>query len=118
MAREIRTPGQEAIFAPTPPLEALRTVLCCAVTQFIGDRRKTWEPQSDEWMQVSLVDISRAYFNAHVDPAQPTYVEFPPEMGAPPGTCAKLPRHMYGTRKAAEGWQEEYACTLRDLGFT
>ena len=118
VAREIRTPGQEAIFAPTPPLEALRTVLSCATTQFVGDRRKVWDPQSDERMQVSLVDISRAYFNAHVDPQQPTYVDFPPEMGAPPGTCAKLLRHMYGTRKAAEGWQEEYACTLRELGFT
>ena len=25
---------------------------------------------------------------------------------------------MYGTQKAAEGWQEEYSCTLRELGFT
>ena len=26
-ARQIRGPGQDAVFAPTPPLEALRTVL-------------------------------------------------------------------------------------------
>ena len=25
---------------------------------------------------------------------------------------------MYGTHKAAEGWQEECSCTLRELGFT
>ena len=106
VAREIRTPGMEAIFAPTPPLEALRTVLSCAVTQFPNQTKKTWDPRSEDRMQISLIDISRAYFNAHIDPASPTYVDFPPEMNAPPGTCARLKRHMYGTRKAAEGWQE------------
>ena len=84
VAREIRTPGMEAIFAPTPPLEALRTVLSCAVTQYPDQPKKVWEPKSEERMQVSMIDISRAYFNAHVDPATPTYVDFPPEMNAPP----------------------------------
>ena len=32
VAREICLPGQEGIFAPTPPLEALRTVLSMATT--------------------------------------------------------------------------------------
>ena len=68
-------------------------------------------------MQISLIDISRAYFNAHMNPDNPTYVEFPPEANAAPGTCAKLLRHMYGTRRAAEGWQEEYSCSLREMGF-
>ena len=31
-ARQIRGPGQDAVFAPTPPLEALRTVLSLAAT--------------------------------------------------------------------------------------
>ena len=69
-------------------------------------------------MQLSFVDISRAYFNACVDPDEPTFVELPPEAGAPPGTFGRLRPHMYGIQRAAEGWQDEYSCTLRELGFT
>ena len=116
VARQIRHPGTDSVFAPTPPLEALRTVLSFAVTQFEGES-KTWAPESPERMQLSFIDISRAYFNAHVDPSEPTFVEMPPEAGAPAGMCGRLCRHMYGIQKAAEGWQEEYSCTLRELGF-
>ena len=66
-------------------------------------------------MQLSFVDISRAYFNAHVDPDDPIFVQLPPEAKAPPGTCARLCRHMYGTQRAADGWQEECSCTLREV---
>ena len=41
VAREIRLPGQESIFAPTPPLEALRTVprrTCRACPSMTGVR--------------------------------------------------------------------------------
>ena len=31
--------------------------------------------------------------------------------------CAQLVRHMYGTRGAADGWQEEYSTMLIGLGF-
>ena len=31
--------------------------------------------------------------------------------------CGLLRRHMYGTRRAAEGWQDEYSSTLGELGF-
>ena len=31
---------------------------------------------------------------------------------------AKLLKHMYGTRDAADGWQEEYSTSLIALGFT
>ena len=117
VARQIRHPGTDSVFAPTPPLEALRTVISFAVTQYEGEKKKTWAPESEDRMQLSFIDISRAYFNAHVDPSEPTYVELPPEAGVPAGTCGRLRRHMYGTQKAAEGWQEEYSCTLRKLGF-
>ena len=33
---------------------------------------------------------------------EPTYVELPPEPGAPAGTYALLKRHMYGTQLAAD----------------
>ena len=32
--------------------------------------------------------------------------------------CGLLRRHMYGTRWAADGWQDEYSSTLVELGFS
>ena len=40
VAREMRLPGEEAVFAPTPPLETLRMVLSHAVTDFEGEAKK------------------------------------------------------------------------------
>ena len=31
--------------------------------------------------------------------------------------CGRLLRHMYGTQKAAEGWQSEYSTTMKAMGF-
>ena len=61
---------------------------------------------------MSFIDISRAYFCATTDPDDPTYVELPiedPEHGVKVGLLLK---HMYGTRKAADGWHSEYAGRL------
>ena len=41
VAREIRRPGQDPCFAPTPPLEYLRMVLSYAVTNIAGQPSKT-----------------------------------------------------------------------------
>ena len=38
-------------------------------------------------------------------------------MGAPPGTCRLLKRHMHGTQRAAEGWHDECSSTLVATGF-
>jgi hypothetical protein len=103
VAREIRLPGQDAIFAPTPPLESLRMILSMATTSFRGQsRRPNYDPESEERTQILMIDISRAYFNAKTSDDDPIYVELPAEMGAALGTCALLKRHMYGTRRAAE----------------
>ena len=118
VAREIRGLGQEACFAPTPPLESLRMVLSCAVSDIQGQSPKSWDKKSESRMQLLLLDISRAYFNAKTDPEKPTYVQLPDEIGAPPGTCALLRKHMYGTQRAAEGWQDEYSASLLAMGFT
>ena len=50
VAREIRGPGQEACFAPTPPLESLRMVLSCAVSDIRGQAPKSWDPKSESRM--------------------------------------------------------------------
>ena len=92
-------------------------VLSCAVSNIVGEAPKTWDPLSEDRMQILLIDISRAYFNAKTDDSRPTYVDLPPEANAPPGTCALLRRHMYGTQRAAEGWQDEYSSSLVAMGF-
>ena len=118
VARQIRHAGEEAIFAPTPPLEGLRTVLSVAATQLPGRPKPDRDTLSETRVQISLIDISRAYFNATVDEQNPTYVQLPPEHPQyERGKCAQLIKHMYGTRRAAEGWQEECSGTLVGLGF-
>ena len=118
VARQIRHNGEAAVFAPTPPLEALRTVLSIAATEMPGDGPKCRDPQSDERVQISLIDVARAYFNAKTDPSEPCYVELPMEdPDRARGMCGRLLRHMYGTQKAAEGWQSEYSATLVAMGF-
>ncbi len=119
VARQIKaqdTSGQ-SYFAPAPPLEALRTVLSLATTT-IGEHRPDWSPTSPTRTQISLVDVSRAYFNARIDSeATPTFVDLPREDKDHVEKCGQLLRHMYGTRSAADGWQEEYSTLLISLGF-
>ena len=119
VARQIRAldaSGQN-FFAPAPPLEALRTVLSLTATQ-VGSHRPIWDPHSPQRTQLSFVDITRAYFNAEMDPRDPpTYVQLPSEDKDSETMAAQLLRHMYGTRMAADGWQEEYSTFLVSLGF-
>ena len=67
---------------------------------------------------MSFIDIKGAYFNAKVDPeSAPVFVDLPGEGSDSEAMCAQLLRHMYGTRMAADGWQEEYSTLLIRLGF-
>ena len=104
-------------FAPAPPLEALRTVLSLAMTK-CGDHQPVWDPLSPHRQQLSFIDVKRAYFNAKVDrEAAPCFVELLPEDPDKGKMCGELLRHMYGTRPAADGWQEEYSTALVRMGF-
>ncbi len=109
--------GNNSYFAPTPPLEALRTVVSLAATT-LKDWKPKYDPEAEDRTQISLMDISRAYFNAKTDAASPTYVSLPPEDPDHEEMCGRLVCHMYGTRAAADGWQEEYSSFLVEmLGF-
>ena len=119
VAREIRRAGENPIFAPTPPLESLRTIISLAATDVRGAKSHVRDPRSDRRTQVSFIDIRRAYFCAATDPNEPTYVELPREDKDHGDKVGLLLKHMYGTRRAADGWHCEYAGRLVDeLGFT
>ena len=47
VAWQIRGAGEEALFAPTPPLEALRSVLPIVATDFDDETPKDWRPDSE-----------------------------------------------------------------------
>ena len=119
VARQMKVLDQSGAtyFAPAPPLEALRTVLSMAMTK-IGKHVPDWDPLSETRTQISFVDVSRAYFNAVISELDaPTFVDLPTEDPDSASMCARLLRHMYGTRMAADGWQEEYSTMLLRLGF-
>jgi len=119
VARQLKatdTSGK-SYFAPAPPLEALRTVISMAMTR-AGSHQPDWSPSSRTRMQISLIDVKRAYFNAQIDPNEPeTFVQLPSEDPDNDSMCGLLLRHMYGTRAAADGWQEEYSTSMVKLGF-
>ena len=119
VARQIKALDRSgaSYFATAPPLEALRTVLSLAMTR-IGEHRPDWRPDSPSRTQLSFIDVSRAYFNAKIDQNEkPTFVSLPGEDPDSLSMCGQLLRHMYGTRPAADGWQEEYSTLLIRLGF-
>jgi hypothetical protein len=101
VCQEVKTYASEDFFAATPPIETLRLILSLAA----DDARK----------QVTLVDISRAYFNAVIK--RRVFVELPPEAGLGRGVVGELLKCMYGTRDAAQGWEQTYRDALEHLGF-
>ena len=119
VARQLKAHDRSGavFFAPTPPLEALRTVLSRTATRGNNEPKEYRDPSSERRLQLSTVDISRAYFNAKTDPLDPVYVSLPEEDPDHLEKVGLLLRHMYGTRRAADGWQEEYSSSLVELGF-
>ena len=109
VAREIRKKWEDSIFAPTRPLEALRALLSILATKsFWPEENWRAKKDSDDRLQISLIDISRAYFSAKTSEDHPVYVDLPaedPDHGKE--FCGRLNVHMYGTRPAADGWHCE-----------
>ena len=118
VAREIRLPGEEPIFAPTPALEALRVVLSAAAIDWKGSPIHIRDPSSEWRTQISPIDVSRAYFNAKRDPdVDPVYVDLPhgdPDKAR--GMAGLLLVHLCGARVAADGWHCECSSLLGGNG--
>ena len=103
---ECKTHARPELHAPTPPLEALKVALSEIAT---GTRRGK---------VVALVDVRRAYYYA---PARrKVFVELPPEDHQPGDErmCGLLRYSLYGSRDAAQNWEEELAATLNSLKLT
>ena len=80
VACEINKDGkQDSFFASTPPLESKKFLFA----RFAAERKR-----NGECLQLSFVDIRKAYFNGI--PKRPVYIQFPKEMGLPNNSVGKL----------------------------
>ena len=108
VAKEFKSGPDDSMYAPTPPLEAMRMILSWAATT------QTSTKAGD--MEVMINDVSKAYFYTKI--SHDVYIEFPPEDEfASPGIIGKLVLAMYGTQDGAKNWQETLSQHLSDLGF-
>ena len=105
VAKEYNTGARPDLYAATPPLEAVKLVLSEAATN------------TDKQQVVCIVDVRRAYFYAPV--RRRVYVELPPEdwQEGDENMCGRLQQSLYGTRDAAQNWEEELGSKLTSLGF-
>ncbi len=102
VAQEVKTYQSDEFFSATPMTEALKMFITLAAE----DKRK----------QVTVVDISRAYFNAKI--MRKVVVELPPEVGFGKEFVGELDQLMYGTRGAAQGLELTYSKALVEgMGF-
>ena len=104
VAREINIHKRDDLFAATPPLEALKTILSMTATANKGEI-------------VMVDDISRAYFHARAE--RDVYVQFPEEDKGKGDERlrGKLQHSMHGTRDVAKNWFHECSQQLLKIGF-
>jgi hypothetical protein len=111
VAREIKTDLRPDLFAATPPLESLRTIISiCASNQHARSPGERHVIMSN--------DIKRAYFYAPA--VRPVYVAIPDEDWCPGDEVkvACLNLSLYGTRDAAQNWSNTYSQHLQSIGFS
>ena len=106
VGREFNVGKDDALYAATPPLEALRLIISHAATY----------PEGGPPRVIMINDVRRAYFYAKI--TRDVYIELPkedPKYGT--GLLGKLKLCLYGTRDAAKGWQETLSAHLVGIGF-
>ena len=109
--RRVSTLGPEdvaAVFAATPPLEALRFLLSRAVTEDKEDRQA-------ETVLIFL-DISRAHLHSPV--RREVFVRACAEdVDCPAGCCWKLLKAMYGLRDAGASFDKKVETIMESRGY-
>ena len=73
-----------------------------AATDREGEKPNCRGGASPNRVQLSLIHICRAYFNAKCHPEKPTFVALPSEDQDYQGTCRLMLNHTYGTQAAAD----------------
>ena len=108
VAMEIKKDSRLDLFAPTPPLEAMKMIISNAASR--GDNGKS--------TVLMTIDVKRAYFYAKS--IRETYIQLPKEDYEPgdEDKCGLLRLSLYGTRDAAMNWEAEVRGTLEGAGFT
>ena len=100
---------RDDLFAAMPPLEAKK-----ALFAFVAGMREKRRAQGHDEMKLMFVDVKKTHLNAKCDEEE--WVVLPDEFKKF-GRYAKLKRWLYGMRKAASGWEDDYARRLVDDGF-
>ena len=83
VAQEVNLHADDSFYAATPPLEAKRLLFSQWATE---------EKRNGERLQLSFVDVKKAYF--YGVPDRHLYVRFPPELGMPKDLVGRLVRCM------------------------
>ena len=107
VGREIAWDKRDDLYAATPLLESLKTVLsACASAQ-----------EGLHPFRVMAIDVKRAYFYAPA--TRPLFVKIPKEdwEKGDEKNVARLKLSLYGTRDAALNWTTTYTEFLVGLGF-
>jgi hypothetical protein len=109
--RRVSTLGPEdaaAIFAATPPLEALRFMLSLAMTEQAEDRLAE--------VVLAFLDISRAHLHSPI--RRDVFVKACKEdVDCPEGYCWKLLKAMYGLRDAGAAFDKKVEVSSEAMGF-
>ena len=106
VGKEFKTTHDDALFASTPPLEALRCILSRAATV----------DEKGQCREIMINDVSRAYFYAEATRCM--YIEIPQEDPLyDPNMLGRLRLCLYGTRDAALNWQQVLSDHLTEAGF-
>ena len=110
VGREFKKNKRDDLFAATPPLEAIRALISLAASQKNRGSNKV--------KKLSFIDIKKAYFHAKVK--RLVYVDLPDEALSPDERgkfCGRLNYSLYGTRDAAQNWEDTYAEIMVNMGF-
>ena len=107
VGKEFADSVDPSLYASTPPVEAMRLIISQAATGEGTGGQKI----------LMTNDVRRAYFHASID--REVYVEVPPEdrEEGDGDVVGRLRLCLYGTRDAAQRWQETVSSHLEGIGF-
>ena len=103
VAKDFANGRDDAFFAATPPLEALRLLLSDMMSGPASGAEET---------KLMVLDAKKAHLHAWAE--RDLFIELPAEAG---GGFARLVRSLYGTRDAPALWEAYAAAQLTALGF-